>query len=143
MNASVTIRLSELGSPARDAQSVGSRDVAEILETEVSDEALMAGVCEGNMEALASLFRRHARTVRAVSYRVLRDSCEADDLVTARTPREAALRTNQPRVKDSRKMERCCPRSVAADGLARLSFRHHRNTKSNLQPNYWARLLST
>jgi DNA-directed RNA polymerase specialized sigma24 family protein len=81
MNASVTTRLSELGSPARDAQSVGSRDVAEILETELSDEALMAGVCEGNMEALASLFRRHARTVRVVSYRVLRDSCEADDMV--------------------------------------------------------------
>jgi hypothetical protein len=64
MDASVTIRLSELGSSARDAQSVGSRDVAEILETELSDEALMAGVCEGNMEALASLFRRHAPTVR-------------------------------------------------------------------------------
>jgi RNA polymerase sigma-70 factor (ECF subfamily) len=81
MNASVTISLPGLGSPERDAQSVGSRDVAEILETELSDEALMAGVCEGNMEGLASLFRRHARTVRAVSYRVLRDSCEADDMV--------------------------------------------------------------
>ena len=48
---------------------------------EPSDEALVARVCNGDREALASLFRRHACVVRAVSYRVLRDSSEADDLV--------------------------------------------------------------
>lgn len=49
--------------------------------TEASDEALMACICDGDKEALASLFRRYARVVRAVSYRVLRDTYEADDLV--------------------------------------------------------------
>jgi RNA polymerase sigma-70 factor (ECF subfamily) len=41
----------------------------------------MAGVCEGSREVLALLFRRHARVVRGVAYRVLRDSSEADDLL--------------------------------------------------------------
>ena len=41
----------------------------------------MAKICEGDREALARLFRRHARGVRAISYRVLRDTSEADDLV--------------------------------------------------------------
>jgi RNA polymerase sigma-70 factor (ECF subfamily) len=81
MDAFVTISLPGLGSPERDAQSAGSRDAPEVLETELSDEALMARVCEGNMEALACLFRRYARAVRAISYRALRDSSEADDMV--------------------------------------------------------------
>jgi len=46
-----------------------------------SDEFLVAQVCNGDNEALARLFRRYARVVRAVSYRVLRDTSEADDLV--------------------------------------------------------------
>ena len=41
----------------------------------------MAGVCEGSREALAVLFRRHARIVRGIAYRVLRDASEADDLL--------------------------------------------------------------
>jgi RNA polymerase sigma-70 factor (ECF subfamily) len=41
----------------------------------------MACICDGDKEALASLFRRYARVVRAVSYRVLRDTSEADDLL--------------------------------------------------------------
>lgn len=48
---------------------------------DVSDEALMAYICEGDNEALASLFRRYARIVRGVAYRVLRDTSEADDLL--------------------------------------------------------------
>ncbi len=46
-----------------------------------SDEVLMALICEGDKEALASLFRRYARIVRGVAYRVLRDVSEADDLL--------------------------------------------------------------
>jgi RNA polymerase sigma-70 factor (ECF subfamily) len=46
-----------------------------------SDEALMSLICEGNKDALASLFRRYARIVRGVAYRVLRDTSEADDLL--------------------------------------------------------------
>jgi len=41
----------------------------------------MLEVCEGSREALAILFRRYARLVRGVSFRVLRDASEADDLV--------------------------------------------------------------
>lgn len=46
-----------------------------------TDETLIALVCEGNREALAALFRRYARNVRGVAYRVLRDAAEADDLL--------------------------------------------------------------
>ena len=49
--------------------------------TEPSDETLIGSICDGDAEALASLFRRYARAVRAVSYRVLRDTSEADDLL--------------------------------------------------------------
>ncbi|MGB8886504.1 MAG: sigma-70 family RNA polymerase sigma factor [Candidatus Korobacteraceae bacterium] len=49
--------------------------------TETSDEVLIERVCDGDKEALAYLFRRHARIVRGVAYRVLRDSSEADDLL--------------------------------------------------------------
>ncbi len=49
--------------------------------TKPSDEALMACICDGDKEALAGLFRRYARVVRGVAYRVLRDTSEADDLL--------------------------------------------------------------
>jgi RNA polymerase sigma-70 factor, ECF subfamily len=48
---------------------------------EISDEALLEQVCQGVKEALGILFRRHARTVRNVACRILRDEAEADDLV--------------------------------------------------------------
>jgi RNA polymerase sigma-70 factor (ECF subfamily) len=51
------------------------------LPASAPDEALIARICDHDKEAMASLFRRYARVVRAVSYRVLRDSSEADDLV--------------------------------------------------------------
>src|SRR5208283_5310753 len=47
----------------------------------VSDETLMSLICESDQEALALLFRRYARIVRGVAYRVLRDASEADDLL--------------------------------------------------------------
>jgi RNA polymerase sigma-70 factor (ECF subfamily) len=46
-----------------------------------SDEALMASICDGDTEALACLFRRYARVIRGVAYKVLRDTSEADDLL--------------------------------------------------------------
>jgi RNA polymerase sigma-70 factor (ECF subfamily) len=48
---------------------------------EASDEQLLEQVRDGEKEALALLFRRYARAVRNVSYRILRDEAEADDLV--------------------------------------------------------------
>jgi RNA polymerase sigma-70 factor, ECF subfamily len=49
--------------------------------SETHDAQLIEQVREGSKEALASLFRRHARAVRNVAYRILRDESEADDLV--------------------------------------------------------------
>jgi RNA polymerase sigma-70 factor, ECF subfamily len=49
--------------------------------SEISDELLLEQICEGAKEALGVLFRRHARSVRNVAYRVLRNEAEADDLV--------------------------------------------------------------
>ena len=46
-----------------------------------SDEWLLERVSEEDRDALGQLFRRHARTVRSVAYRILRDEAEADDLV--------------------------------------------------------------
>jgi RNA polymerase sigma-70 factor (ECF subfamily) len=41
----------------------------------------MRRLSAGDLDALASLFRRYARVVRGVAYRVLRDASEADDLL--------------------------------------------------------------
>jgi RNA polymerase sigma-70 factor (ECF subfamily) len=51
------------------------------MDAEVSDEALLAQICQGSRDALATLFRHYARIVRGVAYRVLRDTAEADDLL--------------------------------------------------------------
>jgi RNA polymerase sigma-70 factor, ECF subfamily len=60
--------------PDRSARTV-------IQMSETSDELLLEQVCEGIKEALALLFRRHARAVRNVACRILRNEAEADDLV--------------------------------------------------------------
>lgn len=57
------------------------RDRAVDLSIAPSDEALIALICEEDKEALTLLFRRYARIVRGVAYRVLRDVSEADDLL--------------------------------------------------------------
>jgi RNA polymerase sigma-70 factor, ECF subfamily len=46
----------------------------------LSDEHLLVAVGEGSKEALSILFRRHARAVFNVAWRILRDESEADDL---------------------------------------------------------------
>ena len=46
------------------------------------------------------------------------------------------IRTNQPRVEDSRELEGCSPGSVAADGLARFPLRLHRDAGSHAGPDY-------
>jgi len=80
VNLSVTARLPGLGtSKESDLVSVGEKQLT--IQGEVADELLMSRVCDGDKEALASLFRRYARIVRGVAYRVLRDASEADDLL--------------------------------------------------------------
>jgi RNA polymerase sigma-70 factor (ECF subfamily) len=61
---------------------------------EISDELLLKGIREGDNEALCVLFRRYARSVRNIAYRILRNEAEADDLVQEvflRIFRKAAL----------------------------------------------------
>lgn len=71
----------------RDAENCGpvvegdalARNQASILI--VSDELLLAQVHEGSQDALSFLFRRHARPIRNIAYRILKDQAEAEDLV--------------------------------------------------------------
>ena len=51
------------------------------LGADESDEHLMARVCDGDKQALGTLFRRYARIVRGVAFKVLRDRSEADDIL--------------------------------------------------------------
>src|SRR6267143_4563316 len=48
---------------------------------EISDEVLLSLTGKGDQEALSLLFQRHARVVRNVGRRILRDDSEADDLI--------------------------------------------------------------
>src|SRR5580658_7842208 len=48
---------------------------------EISDELLLERVREEDKEALGILFRRYARSVRNIAYRILRNEAEAEDLV--------------------------------------------------------------
>jgi RNA polymerase sigma-70 factor, ECF subfamily len=81
MDASATIgfrsTVSSAGVTRDHRQDVRSRPAS---ETEV-DERLIGDLNSGNRDALASLFRRYAITVRNVGKRILRDAAEADDLV--------------------------------------------------------------
>src|SRR6266404_9896952 len=81
MNGSATIRLPGITIAKGEARTLSSSAATHGAESEISDETLIAQICEGSREALADLFRRHARIVRGVAYRVLRDASEADDLL--------------------------------------------------------------
>jgi len=81
MDALVTIRIPGLASSheAQTERRASSQPVP--VAAEPSDEDLLLLVSRGDQEALASLFRRYARVVRGLAYRVLRDAAEADDLL--------------------------------------------------------------
>lgn len=80
MNLSVTARLPGLGT-SKESELVRVGEKQPAIQGDVPDELLMVRVCDGDKEALASLFRRYARIVRGVAFRVLRDASEADDLL--------------------------------------------------------------
>jgi RNA polymerase sigma-70 factor (ECF subfamily) len=81
VDASVTIRFPNLRTADEHSQDSGPALQLHEAETPVPDETLIAQICLGNKEALADLFRRYARIVRGVAYRVLRDASEADDML--------------------------------------------------------------
>jgi RNA polymerase sigma-70 factor (ECF subfamily) len=68
-------------SSATASAGVSSANRYSVDRIEIPDEVLMARVGDGEKEALACLFHRYARLVRAVGYKILRDDSEADDLV--------------------------------------------------------------
>ncbi len=80
MSSSITSRLP---GPTRFEREEHINDSSSLGTTsgELSDDHLMLNICKGDLDALASLFRRYARIVRGVAYRVLRDASEADDLL--------------------------------------------------------------
>ena len=86
MNGALSIRLSRLDRAAdKNAADKNKEPISpqtlDSTASEVSDEALLTGICNGSGEELASLFRRYARTVRAIGLRILNDPAEADDLL--------------------------------------------------------------
>ena len=81
MSSSVTVRWLALAKPGQRCTNADAQADQQATDGALSDEALIARVCASDDEALAALFRRYARVVRAVAYRVLRDTSEADDMV--------------------------------------------------------------
>jgi RNA polymerase sigma-70 factor, ECF subfamily len=79
-SASETLsNLPDKDQPQVDTSQSSANAVIQI--DEIPDETLLEQVCQGTKEALGILFRRHARIVRNVAYRILRNEAEADDLV--------------------------------------------------------------
>jgi RNA polymerase sigma-70 factor (ECF subfamily) len=76
-----TIRLPAIRTPKEQVSNAEVETHISPASAESSDEALISRICQGDKDALASLFRRYARIVRGVAYRVLRDASEADDLL--------------------------------------------------------------
>ncbi len=81
MDAPAGLRLRGLATSTRDGRDFGIPTERPIIGADVSDEILLARICENDREALAGLFRRYACLVRGVALRILRDSAEADDLL--------------------------------------------------------------
>ncbi len=81
MSSSLTTRLTSLAASKQNGRQELRSNRPSNVEAEGSDEVLMSCICNGDKEALACLFRRYARIVRGVAYRVLRDTSEADDLL--------------------------------------------------------------
>jgi RNA polymerase sigma-70 factor, ECF subfamily len=79
-SSSDAVRAQSLEQPSSKSPAAKTLDAIPSL-TVPSDEALIACICDGDDRALACLFRRYARIVRGVVYRVLRDTSEADDLL--------------------------------------------------------------
>jgi RNA polymerase sigma-70 factor, ECF subfamily len=81
VDSSVTLRFPVLPSTQREAANPPSPDQTCSNHSVDTDEDLLRRLCSDDHEALTVLFRRYARLVRGVAYRVLQDPSEADDLL--------------------------------------------------------------
>jgi RNA polymerase sigma-70 factor (ECF subfamily) len=80
LTTSITARFA-IPSSATASAGASSANRYSVDTIEIPDEVLMARTVDGDKEALGCLFRRYARLVRAVGYKILRDDSEADDLL--------------------------------------------------------------
>jgi RNA polymerase sigma-70 factor, ECF subfamily len=80
MSLPVTMRLDNLQFQKEEREAETSTP-SSVDFNAAGDETLVSLISEGDQEALGSLFRRYARTVRAVALRILKDASEADDLL--------------------------------------------------------------
>ncbi len=81
MDSLATIRLPALDTLKEKVTNSEISSESSVVQAEVSDEALISRLSDGDKEALGLLFRRHACLVRGVACRVLRDRSEAEDLL--------------------------------------------------------------
>jgi RNA polymerase sigma-70 factor, ECF subfamily len=81
MDTSV-FRLAVVTTPRPEARNLADTS-AEISfrSADLSDEVLLHQVNQGNGGMLDVLFRRYARLVRSIAYKILRDASEADDVL--------------------------------------------------------------
>lgn len=80
MDSSIILRFVDLPASSSPTASPEPQPRTAVLEP-VADEALISQIFLGSRDALAQLFCRYARLVRAVAVRILRDGAEADDLL--------------------------------------------------------------
>lgn len=93
MDGSLPIRLPALFTTAQINKSEQRDSRNGTPQVNPTDEVLISEVQKGSREALAILFRRHARAIRSLAFRVLRDATEADDLlqdIFLAVPKESA-----------------------------------------------------
>ena len=81
LDASIPIRIPSLTRSTDKSEDHSSTLGSLQVELPISDEVLISQVCLGSNDALAKLFRRHARLIRNVALRILKDAAEADDLL--------------------------------------------------------------
>jgi RNA polymerase sigma-70 factor (ECF subfamily) len=81
MDASAIIGFRSSMTPTAVGRDRVQEGLAQPVEKVEPDEQLMCCVGRGDREALSSLFRRYAGSIRNIGKRILRDTGEADDLV--------------------------------------------------------------
>jgi RNA polymerase sigma-70 factor, ECF subfamily len=81
MNSSSSLRIATLRIANTKRATSEFRCAAPEDASQLSDEALLGAVTRDDRSALSELFKRYARLIRAIGRQILRDQCEADDLV--------------------------------------------------------------
>ena len=81
MDSFASIRLPGFAITQEEQKTKKTENLPGLLSSDPSDETLILEIRNQSREALAVLFRRYARRIRGLAYRVLRNPTEADDLL--------------------------------------------------------------